>query len=131
MHPGGPFWANKDERAWSIPKGEVEPGEDPAAAARREWAEELGVAAPEGELVDLGEIAQSRKRVHAFAVAHDLDPASCAFGEIEIDWPPRSGRRLTVPEVDRAEWTDLDLARRRLHAGQVELIDRLEAVVGT
>jgi predicted NUDIX family NTP pyrophosphohydrolase len=126
VHPGGPFWANKDAAAWSIPKGEYEPGEDPLAAARREFAEELGTAPPEGETVDLGEVRQkSGKVVHAWALEGDLDVGEITSNTIEIEWPPRSGGTLRIPEVDRAEWCGLGLARERINPAQAELLDRL------
>ncbi|WP_026911104.1 NUDIX domain-containing protein [Patulibacter minatonensis] len=126
-HMGGPFWAKKDERAWSIPKGEVEDGEEPLQTARREWTEELGLPVPEGAPVDLGEVRQKNgKRVHAWAVEGDLDPASIVPGTFETEWPPRSGRRQAFPEVDRVAWVDPDTARVKLVAAQAELVDRLQ-----
>ena len=127
VHPGGPYWAKKDEGAWSIPKGEFE-GEDPLAAARREFAEELGVEAPGGQAIDLGEITQKAgKVVRAFAVEGDLDPDAIVSNTFEIEWPPRSGRHRQFPEVDRAAWCDPDEARRLLNPAQVELVERLLA----
>jgi predicted NUDIX family NTP pyrophosphohydrolase len=129
VHPGGPFWANKDEAAWSIPKGLTEPGEDQAAAARREFAEEVG-SVPHGELVPLGEFRQPNgKVVTAFALAADFNPALLASNTFELEWPPHSGRRQTFPEVDRAEWVDIDLARYRLHKGQRPILDALLAAL--
>lgn len=126
MHPGGPFWARRDEGAWSIPKGEYQPDEDPRAAARREFAEELGHPAPEGELLDLGEIRQrSGKRVRAFGLAGDLDPASIVSNTCTVQWPPRSGATIEIPEVDRAEWFELAAARAKLIEAQVPLLDCL------
>ncbi|MGA9764851.1 MAG: NUDIX domain-containing protein, partial [Rhodomicrobium sp.] len=111
VHPGGPFWARKDEGAWSIPKGEYEPGEEPLAAAIREFAEETGMQ-PVGEFQPLGEIVQkSGKLVAAWACAGDFDPARLVSNSCEIEWPPRSGRRLSIPEADRADWFTLDEAR--------------------
>lgn len=102
VHPGGPFWAKKDAGAWSIPKGEYAEGEDPEAAARREFEEELGVAL-EGELQPLGEAVQpSRKRIAAYAVEGALDPDRIVSNSFEMEWPPRSGRRQAFPEIDRA-----------------------------
>ena len=127
VHPGGPFWARKDLGAWSIPKGEYSPDEDPEAAARREFEEELGVAAV-GSLTPLGEIAQKAgKRVIAFALEGDLDTAAIRSNTCEIEWPPRSGKRLTIPEVDRAEWFSLEDARRRILEAQLPFLDRLAA----
>jgi predicted NUDIX family NTP pyrophosphohydrolase len=126
VHPGGPFWGNKDDGAWSIPKGELEPGEDPEQTARREFAEELGSAASIGPLRPLGEIRQrGGKRVVAFYGEGEFDPARLVSNPFEIEWPPRSGRLKTFPEVDRAEWFDLDTAKTKILSGQVELIDRL------
>jgi predicted NUDIX family NTP pyrophosphohydrolase len=131
VHPGGPLWARRDEGAWSIPKGEYAEGEDALAAARREFAEELGSAAPGGEVAELGEIRQkSGKRVRGFAIAGDLDVRSVISNTCEIEWPPRSGRRIEIPEVDRAEWFGLDAARAKIHPGQVALLDRLAQLVG-
>jgi predicted NUDIX family NTP pyrophosphohydrolase len=128
VHPGGPYWAKKDEGAWSVPKGELDPDEDPHAAALREFTEELGLAPPpaDGPDVDLGEIRQrSGKRVRCWARAGDLEVGELHGEQIEIEWPPRSGRRLTIPEIDRAEWFPIDVARAKLLAAQVELLDRL------
>jgi predicted NUDIX family NTP pyrophosphohydrolase len=126
VHPGGPFWRNRDLGAWSIPKGELENGEDPEAAARREFAEELGVEAT-GPLRWLGEVRQSAaKWVLAYALEGDLDVTSIRSNEIRIEWPPRSGRTLQVPEIDRAAWFALPLARRKILVGQRPLLDRLE-----
>lgn len=130
VHPGGPFWAKKDEHAWSIPKGEYEPEEDALAAARREFAEELGVEAPLGATVLLGELRQSGgKRVTAWAVEGDLDASAAVSNSFEMEWPPRSGRQQSFPEVDRAEWFDLDEARTKLHKGQVPFVDLLLAAL--
>jgi predicted NUDIX family NTP pyrophosphohydrolase len=130
VHPGGPFWARRDEGAWSIPKGEYGPGEDPLEAARREFAEELGVAPPGGDADDLGEVRQkSGKVVHAWALHGDLDTSRIASNTLEIEWPPRSGRLIEIPEVDRAEWFGLEAAREKINAAQAELLDRLGALV--
>jgi predicted NUDIX family NTP pyrophosphohydrolase len=126
VHPGGPFWARRDEGAWSIPKGECEPQEDPLMAARREFQEELGSRAPEGPAEDLGEIRQrGGKLVRAFALEGDLDVQDVRSNTTEIEWPPRSGRRIVIPEVDRAEWFALGEARRRINPAQAALVDRL------
>jgi predicted NUDIX family NTP pyrophosphohydrolase len=130
VHPGGPTWARRDAGAWSIPKGEYAEGEDPLAAARREFEEELGVAPAEGDVEDLGEIRQrAGKRVRAWALAGDLDAGAIVSNTFELEWPPRSGRVIEVPEVDRAEWFGLDLAREKVNPGQVPLLDRLEALL--
>ncbi len=131
VHPGGPVWARRDDGVWSIPKGEYEPGEEPLAAARREFEEEVGSPPPGGEAVDLGEIRQkSGKRVRAWALAGDLDAASIHSNDFEMEWPPRSGRRQRFPEVDRAQWFDLESARAKLLTAQVELVDRLREALG-
>jgi predicted NUDIX family NTP pyrophosphohydrolase len=125
-HMGGPYWARKDAGAWSIPKGELEDGEDPLAGARREYGEELGQPPPEGPVIELGEVRQrGGKRVVAFAVEGDFDPAQLRPGTFELEWPPRSGRRQAFPEVDRVEWFDLATATGKLVQGQVPLLDRL------
>jgi len=130
VHPGGPMWARRDAGAWSIPKGEHGPGEDPLAAARREFEEELGAAPPRDAVVDLGEVRQrSGKRVRAFALAGDLDASAIASNTCEVEWPPGSGRRIEVPEVDRAAWFGLEEARRVVNPAQVALLERLAAAV--
>jgi predicted NUDIX family NTP pyrophosphohydrolase len=127
VHPGGPFWQHKDIGAWQIPKGLVEPGEDDEAAARREVAEELGITVA-GPLKPLGEIRQAGgKIVIAFAVEHDVDSAAVVSNTTEIDWPPRSGRKLTIPEIDAARWFDLGEARRYMPPSQMPLLDRFSA----
>lgn len=130
-HMGGPFWARRDARAWSIPKGEYEPDEEPLAAARREFVEELGLAVPPGDTLALGEVRQSGgKTVTAFALEADLDPDTIVPGTFELEWPPRSGRTQSFPEVDRAAWFDLDTAREKMVAAQTTLLDRLTARLG-
>jgi len=125
-HMGGPFWARKDEGAWSIPKGELDAAEEPLAGALREFAEELGHAPPEGEVVELGEIRQKGgKRVIAFALEGDFDPAQIAPGTFELEWPPRSGSWQAFPEVDRVEWFDLERAAAKIVRGQLVLLERL------
>ncbi|HUA43890.1 MAG TPA: NUDIX domain-containing protein [Solirubrobacteraceae bacterium] len=132
VHPGGPFWARRDLGAWSIPKGEYADGEEPLAAALREFQEELGSAPPAGEAADLGEIRQkSGKLVRAWAIAGDLDPATMSSNTFEMEWPPRSGRKIEVPEVDRAEWFGLNEARSKINAAQVALLDRLAELAGS
>jgi predicted NUDIX family NTP pyrophosphohydrolase len=131
VHPGGPFWARRDLGAWSIPKGEYGPDETPLAAARREFAEELGVAAPEGPVEDLGEVRQkSGKRVRAWALAGDLDPSRVRSNTFTLEWPPRSGVTQEFPEVDRAAWFELTVAREKITAAQVPLLDRVEELQG-
>jgi len=131
VHPGGPFWARRDLGAWSIPKGEYADGEEPFAAARREFQEELGTAPPDGDAADLGEVRQkSGKLVRAWAIAGDLDPATASSNTFEMEWPPRSGRKIEVPEVDRVEWFALAAAREKINAAQVALLDRLAQLLG-
>ncbi|TME84646.1 MAG: NUDIX domain-containing protein [Chloroflexi bacterium] len=128
VHPGGPFWADRDAGSWSVPKGEVEIGEEALAVARREFEEETGHSPPAGEPIDLGEIRQaSGKVVHAWAVEGDLDPARVTSNTFMMEWPPRSGRQQEFPEVDRAQWFEPDDARRRMNSAQAELVDRLLA----
>ena len=126
VHPGGPFWVKKDLGAWSIPKGEYAPDEDPRAAALREFEEETGTRLPADELVELGLVVQKGgKEVTAWAVRCDLDAAAVRSNSFAMEWPPRSGRRQEFPEIDRAEWFTLDAARAKLVGAQVELLDRL------
>ena len=126
VHPGGPFWRNRDAGAWSIPKGEVEQGEVPQEAALREFAEETGTTLPDGKLESLGAVKlKSGKLVHGFAVAGDLDPEAIVSATFEVEWPPRSGRLRTYPEVDRAGWFGLDEAREKLNPAQAAFVDRL------
>jgi predicted NUDIX family NTP pyrophosphohydrolase len=132
VHPGGPLWAKRDDGAWSVPKGEHMPDEDPLAAARREFLEELGVDPPAIEPpVPLGEVRQAGgKRVLAWAVRGDLDPSSIRSNTFEMEWPPRSGRTKEFPEIDRAGWFDLAAARGKLVSGQAAFVDRLAELVG-
>jgi predicted NUDIX family NTP pyrophosphohydrolase len=125
-HMGGPFWARKDAGAWSIPKGEYEPDEEPLAAARREFTEELGLPAPSGDLLELGEVRQSGgKVVTVWAIEGDLDPATIVPGTFELEWPRGSGVRREFPEIDRAAWFDLDQAATKIVGGQRPFLDRL------
>jgi predicted NUDIX family NTP pyrophosphohydrolase len=131
VHPGGPFWRKKDEGAWTIPKGERGPGEDPETAARREFAEELG-SLPEGALTPLGRIRQrGGKHVDGFALQGDFDAAHVSSDSFQMEWPPRSGKMQSFPEVDRAAWFALDEARVKINAAQRAFIDRLEALCAT
>lgn len=128
-HMGGPLWARKDERAWSIPKGEYGPDEDAFAAARREFAEELGSPAPDAEPRPLGEVTQRNgKIVTAWAIEGDFDVSTVLSNSFEMEWPPRSGRRQAFPEIDRAEWFDMPAARVKLVAAQVTFLDRILAL---
>jgi len=126
VHPGGPFWRTKDDGAWSIPKGERAADEDAETTARREFLEELG-ALPQGALVPLGSIRQrGGKQVDAFALEGDFDVERLSSHTVEIEWPPRSGRRQSFPEVDRAAWFSPEEARQKINQAQRQLIDRLE-----
>jgi predicted NUDIX family NTP pyrophosphohydrolase len=129
VHPGGPFWAKKDPGAWSIPKGEYVSGEEPLAVARREFEEETGMRV-KGDVVVLGDIVQpGRKVVTAFALEGEFDPARLRSNTFELEWPPRSGRKKSFPEVDRAAWFSPEEAKYRILAGQRELIARLLAIL--
>jgi predicted NUDIX family NTP pyrophosphohydrolase len=128
VHPGGPFWRNRDLGAWSIPKGEFLDGENPEAAARREFAEELGIELT-GPLQPLGQLRQrGGKTVIAYASKGTLDVANVRSNEIPIEWPPRTGRIICVPEIDRAAWFELPLARKKILASQQPFLDRLDSL---
>ena len=130
MHPGGPFWAKKDAGAWSIPKGEYAQGEDALAVAKREFEEETG-ARPDGKFLPLGEVVQAGgKIVTAWALEGDFDPATLTSNRFELEWPPKSGRKASFPEVDRAQWFSSTDARRKILAAQGEFITRLLAAIG-
>jgi predicted NUDIX family NTP pyrophosphohydrolase len=125
-HTGGPYWTRKDAGAWSIPKGELSEGEDALAGALREYTEELGLAPPDGPVIELGEVRQRRgKRLVAFAVEGDFDPARLDPGTFQLEWPPRSGRYQAFPEIDRVAWFDLETAKQKIVQGQAALLDRL------
>lgn len=129
VHPGGPLWAKKDTAAWSIPKGEIAAGEDPLAAAQREFSEETGFAVT-GEFRPLGSLrATSSKILHAWAVEADVDPAKIVSNTFQMEWPPKSGRQAEFPEVDRAAWFPLVIATDKIHRGQIELLTRLTALI--
>jgi predicted NUDIX family NTP pyrophosphohydrolase len=129
VHPGGPYWARRDDDAWSIPKGGIEEDEDSRAAALRELDEELGGGRPDldpDELIELGSVRQrAGKIVDAWAAEGEFDPAALDSNTFEMEWPPRSGREVEFPEVDRADWFDLEGARRKLLPAQSEFLDRL------
>jgi predicted NUDIX family NTP pyrophosphohydrolase len=125
-HPGGPVWAKRDEGAWTVPKGEFHDGEEVWAVAQREFEEETGHPAPDGDPIELGEIRQKGgKLVEAWALEGDLDPATAHSNTFPLEWPPRSGRWMTVPEIDRVAWFEPDEARRRIKDTQIPFIDRL------
>jgi predicted NUDIX family NTP pyrophosphohydrolase len=127
VHPGGPFWQKRDDGAWSIPKGEIGNNEVGIDVARREFHEELGVPAPDGELAALGAVRQAGgKIVHVWAAPGDVDVTRLTSNTFELEWPPHSGRTQRFPEVDRAAWFDSDAARRKLLPAQHAFIDRLE-----
>jgi predicted NUDIX family NTP pyrophosphohydrolase len=127
VHPGGPLWKNKQDHAWSVVKGEHDPDEAPEDAAEREFFEELGLPAPKGERLDLGEVQQAGgKRVQLWAVeVEDLPVGDILSNRFEMEWPPKSGQRQSFPEIDRAEWVPIELARGRLVKAQTEFLDRL------
>ena len=129
-HPGGPFFAKKDEGSWTVLKGEAEPGEDLQAVARREFAEETGSQPPDGPMLELGEIRQrGGKTVVAWALAGDLDPATARSNTFEMEWPPRSGRRRAFPEIDRVAWFDMETARTKILPAQAAFLDRFERLM--
>ena len=130
VHPGGPFWARKDDGAWTIAKGEIAENEDPVDAARREFREETSFE-PSGELLSLGEVKQTGgKIVTAWAFRGDFDPDEVVSNAFEMEWPPHSGHRRRFPEVDRAAWFTLAVARTKILRAQLDLLDRLEATLG-
>jgi len=129
VHPGGPFWRNKDGGAWSIPKGEYAATEDPLGAAKREFEEETGTR-PEGEFIALGDRRQpGGKIVRAWALAGDLDPTRIRSNSFSLEWPPKSGKMREFPEVDRAEWFSIDAAREKILKGQAGFLDQLAALL--
>lgn len=130
VHPGGPAWVKRDRGAWSIPKGEYEPDEDAYRAARREFEEELGRPPPQGPAHELGEVRQrAGKLVRAWAIAGDFDADSITSNTVPFEWPPRSGKTIVIPEVDRAHWFALPAARDRINVGQLPLLERLEQLL--
>ena len=131
-HPGGPFFAKKDDGSWTVLKGEADPGEELPAVARREFAEETGQQPPDGPMLELGEIRQKGgKTVVAWALAGDLDPTMARSNTFEMEWPPRSGRVRAFPEIDRVGWFDLETARTKILPAQAPFLDRLEEAVRT
>ena len=129
VHPGGPFWINKDDGAWTFPRGEVEPGEDLESAGRREFHEETGHAVT-GDLIPLGSIRQkSGKTVHTWAVEGDLDPATIRSNTFTLEWPPKSGKMAQFPEIDRADFFDLATARQKIRPSESPFLEKLEQLV--
>lgn len=128
VHPGGPLWKNRDEGVWSLPKGLIDAGEEPLAAAVREVREETGYEA-RGPFLPLGMVKlASGKRIYAWACEGDLDPSQIRSNLVEIEFPPKSGRKIAVPEVDRGQWFPLETARKKIHPAQVPFLDRLAAL---
>ena len=125
VHPGGPFWARKDAGVWTLPKGEYTEEEDALMAARREFLEETGAVA-HGPFIPLGEVRQPVKIVSGWACEQDFDPTQLKSNFCEIEWPPRSGRRRQIPEVDRGEWFTVAAAREKIHPAQAAFLTRLE-----
>ena len=131
VHPGGPFWQNKDAGAWTIPKGELNENEDPLTAAQREFHEELGYS-PTGPFHSLGSIKQKAgKLVHAWAVEGNRDPTTTHCNTVELEWPPRSGKKITFPEIDRAEFFTVEQARVRINSAQIPLLDTVKKLVAS
>ncbi len=132
-HPGGPIWARRDSGSWSLPKGAPLDSEtERLATARREFEEETGHRPPDGPAIDLGEVRmRSGKVVHGWAIEGDLDPSAIRSMTVEVEWPPKSGRRITVPEIDRVLWADPAEARRRLNPAQAGFVDRLLMVLAS
>src|SRR6185503_20518752 len=130
VHPGGPFWAKKDEGAWSLPKGEFEAGEEPLQAAKREFAEETGFSV-DGKFLPLDPVQQrGGKTIYAWAIEGDCDATQARSNLFSLEWPPKSGRMQEFPEVDRAQWFTIPEARRRIIAGQAGFIDQLTSALG-
>ena len=131
-HPGGPIWARRDTGAWSIPKGAANDGESLIDAAYREFEEETGHPPPPGEAIDLGEVRmRSGKVVHGWGLEGDMDPSRIRSMKVEVEWPPRTGRIVTVPEIDRVAWVRPAEARRRLNPAQASFVDRLLQAIAT
>ncbi len=130
VHPGGPFWAKKDLGSWSVPKGEYTDNEEPLVAAKREFQEETGFQPPASKLIELGEVAYSNKKLIVWALEGDIDAKKIMSETFSIEWPPKSGKQQTFPEVDRADWFDTSTAQEKLVNGQRILITRLAKKLG-
>lgn len=131
VHPGGPFWAKKDEGSWSIPKGEFDESEEALVAAKREFQEETSIAAPEGDYVKLGEYKQSSgKIVHAFTLEADVNLEHFKSNMFEMEWPPKSGKTQEFPEIDKTAWLSLAVARQKVVKGQAAILDQLATKLG-
>lgn len=130
VHPGGPFWAKKDLGAWSIPKGEYAEGDNAQAAAQREFTEETGHPAPTGNYIFLGEVSYSNKKLSAWAVEGDIAHAEISSNTFSLEWPPKSGKTQQFPEVDKAGWFTVAVAKQKLVGGQVALVERLQQTLG-
>jgi predicted NUDIX family NTP pyrophosphohydrolase len=132
VHPGGPFWAKKDDGAWFLPKGEIEPGEEPLATARREFREELGIEPPPGEPLELGTVKnKGGKLIFGWAIEGDLDLTGFHSNTFELEWPPRSGKKRAFPEVDRAQYFGVERAVEKLHPAELPLLERLLRALAT
>ncbi|HEX3773667.1 MAG TPA: NUDIX domain-containing protein [Polyangiaceae bacterium] len=130
VHPGGPFWSKKDDGAWFLPKGEIDGDEDPFAAARREFAEELGSAPPDGEAIELGSVKnKSGKLIYAWALAGELDTSAIQSNTFSLEWPPRSGKTREFPEVDRASFFSFGVALTKMHPAEQPFLERLAAIL--
>ena len=130
VHPGGPFWAKKDLKAWSLPKGEFSEDEEPLQAAKREFGEELGLKAPEGTYFDIGTIKIPSKIIYGWAVESDLDVSTIKSNQITIEWPPKTGQKQQFPEVDKAQWFEISKAGPKMHTAQDEFLQRLAEHLG-
>lgn len=130
VHPGGPFWAKKDKGAWGLAKGEIGEGEQPMQAAKREFSEELGLQTPEGEYIDIGTAKTSSKIIYGWAVEAELDATNISSNMVDIEWPPKSGQTMQIPEVDKAEWFKITRALPKMHGNQAVFLESLAEHLG-